>query len=381
MSRETNGSTIETTHVGSLPRSSAVRDALNRSEPKDSEAFDDAVTEAVREVVRKQSAAGIDVANDGEQSRLAYSVDVTNRLTGYGDRFAERALPSDLEEFPEYAEEALGDIENVGGPVATGPIEYVGEEALRRDLARFDEACEAEGVSFPGRFHTAPSPGAVLRFTESEHHDSPEAYLFDLAEALATEYRVIAESGAQLQIDAPELLAGFTITYKDASVDEFREHVGTYVEAINRALSGVPSEEVRLHACWGNYPGPHHHDVALGDVIDRFYEADIGALVVEGANPRHGHEHRTIREHPLPEGWSLVPGVIDVKTNVVEHPEVVAERLERFADSVGDPSRIVAGCDCGFETVMSANLVHPDIVWKKLEALVEGAQLASERLQ
>ena len=374
---------IQTTHVGSLPRSAAVREALSGSDAPDaeSEAFDAAVTEAVREVVRKQAEAGIDIANDGEQSRLAYSVDVTNRLSGYSDRFAERELPSDLEEFPEFAEEALGDIENIGGPIATGPIEYVGEEQLRRDLARFDEAVDAEGVTFQDRFHTAPSPGAVNRFTESEYHDSAEEYLFDLAGALGTEYGIIADSGAQLQIDAPELLAGFTITYKDASTEEFREHVRTYVKAINRALEGVPSERVRLHACWGNYPGPHHHDVELGDVIDLFYEADVGGLVIEGANPRHQHAYRTIDDRPLPDDWTLYPGVIDVKTNVVEHPEVVADRIERFAAAVGDPARIVAGADCGFETVLSANLVYPDIVWKKLEALDQGAELATERFE
>ena len=371
---------IRTTHVGSLPRSAAIRDLLSTDEPKDSAAFDEAVTEAVREVVRRQAEVGIDLANDGEQSRLAYSVDVTNRLSGFGDDFAERELPSDLAAVPGYAEEALGDIENIGGPVATGPIEYVGADALRRELSRFDEACEAEDVSFPGRFHTAPSPGAVLRFTESTYQDSTEAYLLDLADALATEYELIVESGAQLQIDAPELLAAFTITYRDATVEEFREHVRTYVEAIDRALEAVPAESVRLHACWGNYPGPHHHDVDLSDVLDLLYEADVRGLLVEGANPRHQHEHRTIAESPPPDGWTLYPGVVDVKTNVVEHPEVVAERLERFAAAVGDPSRVVAGCDCGFETVMSANLVHPDIVWMKLESLVEGAAIASERL-
>ncbi|MFC7231227.1 cobalamin-independent methionine synthase II family protein [Saliphagus sp. GCM10025308] len=371
---------IQTTHVGSLPRSDALREVLRRNDDSRSEAFETAVGEAVRDVVRKQAEAGIDVANDGEQSRLAYSVDVTNRLSGYSDRFAERDLPADLEEYPEFAEHALGDIDNIGGPIATGPIEYVGEEALERDLTRFDEAVEETGVSFSDRFHTAPSPGAVLRFTDSTYHDSNEAYIFDLAESLRTEYEIIVDSGAQLQIDAPELLAGFTITYKDASTDEFRDQVETYVEAINVALGDVPSDRVRLHACWGNYPGPHHHDVALGDVIDKFYEADVSGLVVEGANPRHNHEYRTIAEHPLPDDWTLVPGVIDVKTNVVEHPEVVADRLERFAESVGDPSRIVAGCDCGFETVMTANLVYPDLVWKKLESLVEGAELASSRL-
>jgi len=373
--------TIRTTHVGSLPRSERLRELLTDPEGRDESAFENAVGESVREVVRRQADVGIDIANDGEQSRIAYSVDVTNRLSGFGKGTVERAWPADLDDYPEYAEEVLGDTENIGGPVAQGPIEYVGIEALRRDLARFDDATDAEGVEFPARFHTAPSPGAVLRFTETEYHDSLEEYVFDLAGALQTEYEVIAETGAILQIDAPDLLAGFTLTYKDDSVEEFRERVETHIEALNRAVSGIPDEQIRLHGCWGNYPGPHHCDVALEDVLPQFYEADVGGLVVEGANPRHQHEHRTFAEHPLPDDWRLIPGVIDVKTNVVEHPEVVAERIERFADAVGDPERIVAGADCGFETVVEgANAVHPDIAWKKLKALVDGAELAAERL-
>jgi 5-methyltetrahydropteroyltriglutamate--homocysteine methyltransferase len=371
---------IRTTHVGSLPRPPSLQEKLTDVAATDDDEFDAAVTDAVRDVVRKQAQAGIDIGNNGEQSRLAYSVDVTTRLSGYGDEFARRDLPADLEEFPEFAEELLGDIENIGGPVATGPIEYTGGERLRRELNRFDDAVASEGVAFSDRFHTAPSPGAVLRFTESEHHDTREEYLFDLADALRSEYELVVDSGQQLQIDAPELLAGFTITYKDDTADEFRDNVRTYVEAINRALTGVPSEDVRMHACWGNYPGPHHHDVALADVIGEFYEADVSGLIVEGANPRHQHEYRTFEEHPLPEGWTLVPGVIDVKTNIVEHPAVVANRIERFADAVGDPARVVAGTDCGFETVLGANFVHRDIAWKKLTALAEGADRASQRL-
>jgi 5-methyltetrahydropteroyltriglutamate--homocysteine methyltransferase len=371
---------IQTTHVGSLPRSPELRELLSSTDP-DPDRFDDVVDEAVRDVVRKQAAVCLDIANDGEQSRIAYSVDVTNRLSGFGVGTVEREWPADLDDFPAYGATLLGETENIGGPVATGPIDYVGADDLRRELVRFDEACEAERVSFPGRFHTVPSPGAVVRFTETDYHDSLEDYVFDLAEALRTEYELVAETGATLQIDAPDLLAGFTLTYKDRSVEEFRELVGTYVEALNSAVRSIPDDQIRLHACWGNYPGPHHRDVELGDVVEEFYEADIGGLVVEGANPRHQHEFATFEEHPLPDGWRLVPGVIDVKTNVVEHPKVVADRLERFAGAVGDPSRIVAGADCGFETVVEgANAVHPDIAWKKLEALVEGAELASDRL-
>jgi len=372
--------TIQTTHVGSLPRPPELRELLSRPEP-DPDRFDDVVDEAVRTVVRKQAEVGLDIANDGEQSRIAYSVDVTNRLSGFGEGTIEREWPSDLEDFPEYGATLLEESDNIGGPVATGPIEYVGEDDLRGELARFEEATEAEGVSFPGRFHTVPSPGAVLRFTETEFHDSDREYVFDLANALRTEYERVAETGATLQIDAPDLLAGFTLTYKDHSVDEFRDLVRTYVGALNSAVRSVPDDQIRLHACWGNYPGPHHRDVELADVVEEFYEADIGGLVIEGANPRHQHEFETFEEHPLPDGWRLVPGVIDVKTNIVEHPEVVADRLERFAAAVGDPARIVAGADCGFETVVEgANAVHPAIAWRKLEALVEGAEVASDRL-
>lgn len=371
---------IQTTHVGSLPRSPELRELLSNSNP-DPDRFDDVVDEAVRNVVRKQAAVGLDIANDGEQSRIAYSVDVTNRLSGFGEGTVEREWPSDLDDFPEYGATLLDDTDNIRGPVATGPIEYVGEDDLRRELVRFDAALEAEGVSFPGRFHTVPSPGAVVRFTETEYHDSLHEYVFDLADALRTEYELVAETGATLQIDAPDLLAGFTLTYKDFSIGEFRNLVGTYVEALNSAVQSIPDDQIRLHACWGNYPGPHHRDVELADVVEEFYEADVGGLVIEGANPRHQHEYKTFEEHPLPDGWRLVPGVIDVKTNIVEHPEVVADRLERFAAVVGDPARIVAGADCGFETVVEgANAVHPTVAWKKLAALVEGAELASERL-
>ena len=372
---------IPTTHVGSLPRSDRLRELLGDAEARGTDAFETAVQAAVRRVVRKQAEAGVDIANDGEQSRISYSVDTTTRLTGFGETNVTREWPADLDDFPEYGEALLGATENIGGPVATGPIEYVGESALQRELQRFPDAVETEDAEFAGRFHTAPSPGAVLRFADTGHHASTEEYLFDLADALHTEYESILDTGATLQIDAPDVLAGYTLTYKDATAEEFREAVRTHVQAINRALEGLPADRVRLHACWGNYPGPHHRDVELPSVIDEIYRADVSALVVEGANPRHQHTYETFEEHPLPADWQLIPGVIDVKTNIVEHPEVVANRLERFADAVGDPARLVAGADCGFETVVEgANVVHPTVVWKKLEALVDGAALASDRL-
>lgn len=370
---------IQTTHTGSLPRPTQLETLLSQSDR--GERFERAVAEAVRGVVRKQAEVGLDIANDGEQSRLSYAVDVTERLDGFGQGTVEREWPSDLEDYPEYGERVVGESENIGGPVAVDDVAYVGAEALRTELDRFQTAVEQTDARFDGRFHTVPSPGAVLRFTETTHHDSRREYVFDLADALATEYELVAETGATLQIDAPDLLAGFTLTYKNESVGAFRERVQTHIEALNRAVAGVPDEQIRLHACWGNYPGPHHHDIDLTELVDLFYEADVGGLLVEGANPRHAHEHHTFEEHPLPEDWQLVPGVVDVKSNIVEHPEVVADRLERFAAAVGDPTRVVAGTDCGFATVVDgANVVYPDIVWRKLGALVDGAELASERL-
>ena len=372
---------IRTTHVGSLPRPESLRELLDDPAASGTDEFDRRVDAAIRDAVRMQTNAGLDIINDGEQGRISYSVGVTSRLSGFGEGTKAREWPADLEDYPEYGAALLGDTENIGGPVATGPISYVGEDELGRELDRFDRAVEADGVDHGERFHTAPSPGAILRFAESEYHSSETAYLFDLADALTTEYSAVVDSGAILQIDAPDLLAGFTLTHKDASVPEFRERMRTHVEAINRAIGSLPADRIRLHACYGNYPGPHHRDIELVDVVDRLYGANVGGLVVEAANPRHGHEHRTFEEQPLPDGWRLVPGVIDVKTNVVEHPAVVAGRLERFADAIGDPSRLVAGVDCGFETVVDgANAVHPTVVPKKLEALVEGTELAERRL-
>lgn len=287
---------IRTTHVGSLPRPEPLGELLDDPAARGSEAFDRRVDEAIRRVVRTQAEAGLDIANDGEQGRISYSVDITNRVSGFGSGTRAREWPADLDDYPEYGAELLGETENIGGPVATGSIEYVGEDELRAELERFERACDAEGVSFPERFHTAPSPGAVLRFADTDFHDSEEAYLFELADALRTEYELIVECGATLQIDAPDLLAGFTLTHKDASVSEFRDRMTTHVEAINQAVGSIPRERIRLHACYGNYPGPHHRDVELIDVIDRLYEADVGGLVVEAANPRHQHEHRTFGE-------------------------------------------------------------------------------------
>lgn len=369
---------IQTTHVGSLPRPATLRQQLEAGDERDP----DTVAEAVTEAVRLQHDAGLDVINDGEQGRISYSVAATRRMTGFSDGTVDRDWPADLEAVPAYGETLLDTADNISGPVATGPISYTGSGDLREELAHFERATTELGIDEPTRFHTAPSPGAINRFAPTETHDSPRAYLFDLADALRTEYEVILEHVDVLQIDAPDLLAGYTLSYKEADVAAFRDHVATHIEAINRAVPDGETDRIRLHACWGNYPGPHDEDIELVDVVDCFYEAAVSGLVIEGAMPRHRHAFDAFTEHPLPADWDLIAGVVDVKTNVVEHPTVVADRLVEAVDQVGDPSRVLASPDCGFETVVDgANGVHPSVVPKKLKTLVAGARRANDRLE
>ena len=370
--------TIRTTHVGSLPRSAAVKERLETGGDLDPALVAQAVTAAVK----LQHDAGLDVINDGEQGRISYSVAATRRMRGFSEGTVERDWPADLEAVPEYGSTLLGTADNISGPVATGPIAYTGGEDLRAELAHFDQATAELGLEAPTRFHTAPSPGAINRFADTEAHDSTREYLFELADALRTEYEVILDHADVLQIDAPDLLAGYTLSYKDADKAAFREHVATHVEAINRAIPDGAADRIRLHACWGNYPGPHDEDIELIDVLDQFYEADVSGLVIEGAMPRHRHAFEAFEAYPLPADWELIAGVVDVKTNVVEHPTVVANRLVEAVEQVGDPGRVLASPDCGFETVVDgANGVHPAVVPKKLETLVAGARQATARLE
>lgn len=368
---------IRTTHVGSLPRPAAIKQRLDAGDELDA----DAIAQAVTEAVQLQHDAGLDVVNDGEQARISYSVAATRRMAGFSDGTVERDWPADLAAVPDYGETVLGTADNISGPVATGAIEYTGADDLRAELAHFDRATTTLGIGEQTRFHTAPSPGAINRFAPTDHHDSTRSYLFDVADALRTEYEVILDHVDVLQIDAPDLLAGYTLSYKEADVAAFREHVTTHIEAINRAIPAGESDRIRLHACWGNYPGPHDEDIELIDVLDLFYDAAVSGLVIEGAMPRHRHAYEAFDAYPLPADWELVAGVVDVKTNIVEHPTVVANRLLEAVEQVGDPSRVLASPDCGFETVVDgANGVHPAVVPKKLETLVAGTQQANDRL-
>lgn len=375
---------ILTTHIGSLPRTDRLIEMLNqrdRGDTVDEDEFADAVDKATRAVLRKQADVGIDIANDGEQRRPGFNIYAENRMSGFGD---EGKAPrwADLQEFPNYARKAFEDVEaDVRTlPLAVGPVSYDDPSVVREELATLSRLVDEEDVDFEGTFMTSISPGQVVATFQNDHYDSREEYVFAVADAIQTEYEVIADSEATLQIDAPDLLGERHRTYQDLSTDEFREIVRTNVEAINRATENIPPEKVRLHACWGNYEGSHHLDVELAEVLPVLYEADVGALALELANPRHNHEYEAFEEHPFPDDMALIPGVIDVKTNIVEHPDLVAERIERAADAVGDPTRVVAAADCGFGTLIGWRTVDRDIAWKKLESLTEGAAIASDRL-
>ncbi len=375
---------IQVTHIGSLPRPPDLLELLQRRE--DGESVDpdrwfETVREATREVVRRQDEVGIDIANDGEQARVSFNWYVANRLSGIG---GERDVPlwDDLRDYPEYAEEAFTTevLDLRTQPAIVDPVTYIGADDIATELATLSELLDDVDADFTGAFMTAASPGIAAASLVNDHYDSHREFVFALADALRAEYEAIAETGMTIQLDAPDLLASGHRNAEGRSVEDIRRLVQLHVEALNEAVAEIPADQLRVHTCWGSYEGPHHKDVALAELLPELYEMDVSGLSIEQANPRHQHEYRVFEEQPLPDGWYLLPGVIDVKTNVIEHPETVADRLERVATAVGDPSRIVAAPDCGFDTQAGIGMVHPEIAWGKLSALADGAALASERL-
>ena len=376
---------IRTTHIGSLPRPPELLDLLEKRQDGaavDADEWAATVESATRDVVERQAETGLDVVNNGEQPRVSFNWYVADRLSGIeGER--EQELWADLQEFPDYAEETFKtDVIDLSmHPVVTGPVEYTGHEEAEAELAAFRDALSAVDADVEGTFMTAASPSVVTATHVDEYYDDYEEFLFAVADAMAEEYELVAESGMTLQIDAPELLTvGHTAAYADEPLEAVKAATRLHVEALNEALSNVPSDQVRLHTCWGSYEGPHHLDTDLAEMLPELYEADISGLSVEQANPRHQHEYRAFAEHPLPDGWTLLPGVVDVKTNIVDHPRTVADRLERVAEVVDDSTPLVAAPDCGFGTQAGLGMVDPEIAWAKLEALVEGAEIATERL-
>ena len=379
---------IKTTHVGSLPRSEELTPlvlASEAGEPVDAGQMADAIARSVQDVVRRQRDIGIDLVSDGEHGKPGFSVYVRDRLEGMGGKTDVWTF-RDLEEVPELtaalASEAEGsDLDEVLGriPSCIGPLSYRGQEAVARDIANFIAAL---GGDTADAFMPAASPGVVVHQMKNLHYPSYEDYLTAVADALREEYTAIVDAGLTVQLDCPDipLVAGTNFWGSDV-VDRLGHAavVEMHVEAINRATAGLPQEQLRMHLCWGNYAGPHTHDVELRDIIELVFKANVRFISFEAANPRHEHEWAIFEDIAVPDDKVLIPGCIDSTSNFVEHPELVAQRIERFARLVG-PEQVIAGADCGFGTVVGFTAVYPSIVWRKLQALVEGAALASSKI-
>jgi 5-methyltetrahydropteroyltriglutamate--homocysteine methyltransferase len=376
-----------TTHAGSLPRPAELVQLYvrqSRGQAVDTAALAEAVDKATQHVVAHQLASGIDVGNDGEQGRESFVTYVQHRLSGYGGS-GRRPIMRDIVHFPtfvraklpEFAREAVSLIET---PQAIGPVRYADHAPMQRELDAFARIVGEQSARFVETFATAASPGIVVAAMPNAHYDSDDAYLRAVADALANEYESIAARGLVLQVDCPDLAMERHTSFADRPLADFIAWIEQCIEALNRALAKVAADRVRMHVCWGNYEAPHIFDVPLQDILPILYRARVGALVLSMANPRHAHEHRCLQRHPLPDGMLLIAGVIDPTTNFVEHPEVVADRIETAARAVGDPHRVVAGTDCGFDTSAGLGTVAEEVVWEKLKALRAGADIASTRL-
>jgi 5-methyltetrahydropteroyltriglutamate--homocysteine methyltransferase len=372
---------ILTTHVGSLPRPGELVEfvfAEDRGEEVDRAEYDRLLDEAVKDRVRHQVEAGIDFVSDGEMSKIGYATYIRHRLSGFEVGDVPRATPADLAAYPRYMKRLADE----GGsarylrPICRGPITYEHPEPLQHDLERLSKAIEGQPVE--GAFMNAPSPGIIALFQPNEYYESVDEYLEAIGEAMKTEYEAIVGAGFMLQIDAPDLAMGRHIMYRDNSDEEFVAAAARHVEAINHALRDVPADRVRLHLCWGNYEGPHHLDIGVEKIIDVVLRAKPQTILFEAANPRHEHEWAVWREAAIPENKTLVPGVIDSTCNYIEHPELVAQRLDTYAQIVG-ADRVMGGSDCGFGTWSGFGAIDPDICWAKLSSLSEGARRASER--
>jgi 5-methyltetrahydropteroyltriglutamate--homocysteine methyltransferase len=382
-------SRILTTHTGSLPRPRELTRlyALRAAgQPADATEIAHAGDAAVRRVVDRQRAAGIDVGNNGEQQRDSFFLYLKNRISGLGGSW-ERPSRADVDRYPEFkrmwAEQhaARTQVSSLGGlPKAIGEVKYLDARAIADECRHFQGVLAGAPGAFAEPFMSAPSPGILAMAVRNEYYDTLDSYLAALGAALQVEYEAITAHGFLLQIDAPDLALERHITFKDRPVADFVGFVEQVVATINRAIVSIPRERVRLHVCWGNSESPHDCDVPLEDILPVLLKADVGGLVLPFANPRHAHEFRWFEKFPLGEDQILVAGVIDSLTNFVEHPEVVADRLERVAAVVGDPARVLAGTDCGFDTSAGWGRVAEDVVWAKLASLRDGARLASQRL-
>ncbi len=367
-----------TTHTGSLPRpDDLVRMMFAREEgvPVDRAALAARIRAAVEEIVRQQTEVGLDVINDGELSKPSYATYIKDRLHGFGGQSQPLAY-QDLVDFPELAKRVFGDPgrSRRKTPACDGPIGVRDTQAAPTDADNLGAALRQ--VKATEGFLSAASPGVISLFFVNTHYPSHETYLFAIAEAMRHEYEAVARAGLILQIDCPDLAMGRHIQFAGLSLDEFRRMARLHVEALNHALAGIPPERLRMHVCWGNYEGPHHYDVPLADIIDVVFTARPSGISFEAANPRHGHEWTVFERVKLPEGKIIIPGVLESKTNYIEHPDLVAQRISRYARLVGREN-VIAGTDCGFGTWVGQAAVDPGVVWAKMASLVEGARRAS----
>ena len=377
-----SASRILTTHTGSLPRSVSLQELLREREEQvsfDVDRLTAGVRDAVAEVVAKQQSAGIDVVNDGEQGRAQYATYVKERLSGFdGERLSRTRPRLDDADFPDFAAAQTHlSSRNMPQPACTGPISWKDRLAVERDIETLQRV--AANTPVEEVFMTAASPGVIANFLPNEYYPTEEAYLYALADVMKDEYNAIAASGLTLQIDCPDLAMTRVSQFSHLSVEEFKKVVELHVEVINCALKDIDPDRMRLHLCWGNTEGPHHHDIPLQEIVDLVLKARPLGLSFEGANPRHAHEWKVWEDIDLPEGKVLIPGVLDTTTNFIEHPELIAQRILNYASAVGREN-VVAGSDCGFGTSAWGRKVETNIVWAKLASMVEGARLASQEL-
>ena len=373
---------ILTTHTGSLPRPDDLREMIGATEsgrPVESGAFRARVREAVSETVQLQRQSGIDVVNDGEEGKPGYSTYIKDRCTGFEGESLSSMVQGEGRDFPEWAaRRAAGGVPGYTRPACNGPIGWKDFDAVRRDIENLKTATQHSGATEV--FMTAASPGVIAIFLTNDYYPSHEAYLEAIAGVMREEYRAIVDAGFILQLDCPDLAMSRHNRFVDKSLNDFRDIVRLHVDVLNEATKDLPPESMRMHLCWGNYEGPHYLDVPLADIVDIVLKARPAGLSFEGANPRHEHEWRVWRQVELPPGKVLIPGVIDSTTNFVEHPQVVADRIVKYAELIGKDS-IIAGTDCGFGTFANTSTVDSRIVWAKLRSLAEGARLATEALR
>ncbi|HET6183463.1 MAG TPA: cobalamin-independent methionine synthase II family protein [Acetobacteraceae bacterium] len=375
---------ILTTHVGSLPRGETLAAMLmGDGAPPGAAAREAEIERRVAHVMERQRAAGIDIANDGEQGRVGFQIYIPERMSGFGGE-SKRPAPREFAEFPAFAEKVRARLPRrakiYGAPQAIGPVRYEGTAAIEQEITRLQRHAAAQLPPFAECFMTAPSPGIVATTMLNAWYDSHEAYLMALAHELRAEYEAVVAAGLVLQIDAPDLAMERVVLFQDRSDAEYLRLCEIHVAAVNAALEGLPADRARLHVCWGNWEGPHVHDMPLEPLLPVLYQARVGALSIEMANPRHQHEVEALRRVPPPKDMLILPGVIDSVSNFVEHPEVVARRLEAVVAALGDRERVIASTDCGFGTFAGSDWVTEDVVWAKLQALRAGADIASARL-